>query len=104
MGNSFGISPSLDKQYMIGEVRTKGDDCQVKTPDKDKKEIINSCWAACCEKLMCTYSFRVITNKRLVWQPYAVVKKGSDGNLCYLKTILSACIDCCKTKANVNYT
>ncbi|KAM4545207.1 rap guanine nucleotide exchange factor 6 isoform 8-T8 [Odontesthes bonariensis] len=28
MGNSFGISPSLDKQYMIGEVRTKGDDCQ----------------------------------------------------------------------------
>lgn len=30
MGNSFGISPSLDKQYMHGEVRTKGDDCQVK--------------------------------------------------------------------------
>lgn len=29
MGNSFGISPSLDKQYMNGEVRTKGDDCQV---------------------------------------------------------------------------
>ncbi|XP_042355934.1 rap guanine nucleotide exchange factor 6 isoform X4 [Plectropomus leopardus] len=28
MGNSFGISPSLDKQYMMGEVRTKGDDCQ----------------------------------------------------------------------------
>uniref|UniRef100_A0A8D3D2J2 Rap guanine nucleotide exchange factor (GEF) 6 n=1 Tax=Scophthalmus maximus TaxID=52904 RepID=A0A8D3D2J2_SCOMX len=28
MGNSFGISPSLDKQYMNGEVRTKGDDCQ----------------------------------------------------------------------------
>ncbi|KAM9728127.1 rap guanine nucleotide exchange factor 6 isoform 6-T6 [Menidia menidia] len=28
MGNSFGISPSLDKQHMIGEVRTKGDDCQ----------------------------------------------------------------------------
>lgn len=28
MGNSFGISPSLDKQYMTGEVRTKGDDCQ----------------------------------------------------------------------------
>ncbi|XP_069573306.1 rap guanine nucleotide exchange factor 6-like isoform X7 [Brachyistius frenatus] len=28
MGNSFGISPSLDKQYMHGEVRTKGDDCQ----------------------------------------------------------------------------
>uniref|UniRef100_A0A8C9VYU2 Rap guanine nucleotide exchange factor (GEF) 6 n=1 Tax=Scleropages formosus TaxID=113540 RepID=A0A8C9VYU2_SCLFO len=28
MGNSFGISPSLDKQYMDGEVRTKGDDCQ----------------------------------------------------------------------------
>ncbi|KAM8835829.1 rap guanine nucleotide exchange factor 6 isoform 3-T3 [Synchiropus picturatus] len=28
MGNSFGISPSLDKQYTNGEVRTKGDDCQ----------------------------------------------------------------------------
>uniref|UniRef100_A0A8C7N4R2 Rap guanine nucleotide exchange factor 6 n=1 Tax=Oncorhynchus kisutch TaxID=8019 RepID=A0A8C7N4R2_ONCKI len=28
MGNSFGISPSLDKQYMSGVVRTKGDDCQ----------------------------------------------------------------------------
>uniref|UniRef100_A0A672JG68 Rap guanine nucleotide exchange factor (GEF) 6 n=1 Tax=Salarias fasciatus TaxID=181472 RepID=A0A672JG68_SALFA len=28
MGNSFGISPSLEKQYMNGEVRTKGDDCQ----------------------------------------------------------------------------
>lgn len=30
MGNSFGISPSLDKQYMSGLVRTKGDDCQVR--------------------------------------------------------------------------
>uniref|UniRef100_A0A3B4AG38 Uncharacterized protein n=1 Tax=Periophthalmus magnuspinnatus TaxID=409849 RepID=A0A3B4AG38_9GOBI len=29
MGNSFGISPSLDKQFMTGEVRTKGDDCQL---------------------------------------------------------------------------
>ncbi|XP_062289390.1 rap guanine nucleotide exchange factor 6-like isoform X2 [Scomber scombrus] len=28
MGNSFGISPSLDRQLMNGEVRTKGDDCQ----------------------------------------------------------------------------
>uniref|UniRef100_A0A3B4DXI2 Rap guanine nucleotide exchange factor (GEF) 6 n=1 Tax=Pygocentrus nattereri TaxID=42514 RepID=A0A3B4DXI2_PYGNA len=28
MGNSFGISASLDKQYMNGEVRTKMDDCQ----------------------------------------------------------------------------
>uniref|UniRef100_A0A8C6Q3V8 Rap guanine nucleotide exchange factor 6 n=1 Tax=Nothobranchius furzeri TaxID=105023 RepID=A0A8C6Q3V8_NOTFU len=28
MGNSFGISPSLEKQYMNGEIRTKGDDCQ----------------------------------------------------------------------------
>ncbi|XP_033908642.3 rap guanine nucleotide exchange factor 6-like isoform X5 [Acipenser ruthenus] len=28
MGNSFGISPTLDKQYMSGLVRTKGDDCQ----------------------------------------------------------------------------
>lgn len=38
MGNSFGISPSLDKQYMNGEVRTKGDDCQVKKANKDEKE------------------------------------------------------------------
>ncbi|XP_023955947.1 rap guanine nucleotide exchange factor 6 isoform X6 [Chrysemys picta bellii] len=28
MGNSFGITPSLDKQYMNGVVRTKVDDCQ----------------------------------------------------------------------------
>ncbi|XP_057676187.1 rap guanine nucleotide exchange factor 6 isoform X6 [Corythoichthys intestinalis] len=29
MGNSFGISASMEKQYMNGEVRTKGDDCQL---------------------------------------------------------------------------
>ena len=29
MGNSFGITPTLDKQYMHGVVRTKVDDCQV---------------------------------------------------------------------------
>ncbi|XP_053504654.1 rap guanine nucleotide exchange factor 6 isoform X1 [Ictalurus furcatus] len=29
MGNSFGISASLVKQCMNGEVRTKGDDCQL---------------------------------------------------------------------------
>uniref|UniRef100_A0A5F5Q0S2 Rap guanine nucleotide exchange factor 6 n=1 Tax=Equus caballus TaxID=9796 RepID=A0A5F5Q0S2_HORSE len=28
MGNSFGITPTLDKQYMHGVVRTKVDDCQ----------------------------------------------------------------------------
>ncbi|XP_054550419.1 rap guanine nucleotide exchange factor 6 isoform X7 [Talpa occidentalis] len=28
MGNSFGINPTLDKQYMRGVVRTKVDDCQ----------------------------------------------------------------------------
>ncbi|KAM4749509.1 rap guanine nucleotide exchange factor 6-like [Rhinophrynus dorsalis] len=28
MGNSFGINPSLDKQYMNGVVKTKVDDCQ----------------------------------------------------------------------------
>ncbi|XP_066199488.1 rap guanine nucleotide exchange factor 6 isoform X8 [Saccopteryx leptura] len=28
MGNSFGIAPTLDKQYMHGAVRTKVDDCQ----------------------------------------------------------------------------
>lgn len=29
MGNSFGISPSLDRQFMTGVVCTKADDCQV---------------------------------------------------------------------------
>ena len=29
MGNSFGITPTLDKQFMHGVVRTKVDDCQV---------------------------------------------------------------------------
>lgn len=29
MGNSFGITPSLDRQFMNGVVRTRGDDCQV---------------------------------------------------------------------------
>uniref|UniRef100_A0A8D0MZ06 Rap guanine nucleotide exchange factor 6 n=1 Tax=Sus scrofa TaxID=9823 RepID=A0A8D0MZ06_PIG len=28
MGNSFGVTPTLDKQYMHGVVRTKVDDCQ----------------------------------------------------------------------------
>ncbi|XP_061596490.1 rap guanine nucleotide exchange factor 6-like isoform X3 [Cololabis saira] len=42
MGNSFGISPSLDKQYMIGEVRTKGDDCQfVCVAQEDYCRILN---------------------------------------------------------------
>ena len=31
MGNSFGISPSLEKQYMSGAVCSKGDDCQVRS-------------------------------------------------------------------------
>lgn len=38
MGNSFGITPSLDRQHMNGEVRTKGDDSQVKQTDKDETE------------------------------------------------------------------
>ncbi|XP_028451258.1 rap guanine nucleotide exchange factor 6 isoform X5 [Perca flavescens] len=42
MGNSFGISPSLDKQYMSGEVRTKGDDCQfVCVAQEDYWRILN---------------------------------------------------------------
>ncbi|KAF1378320.1 hypothetical protein PFLUV_G00189320 [Perca fluviatilis] len=42
MGNSFGISPSLDKQYMNGEVRTKGDDCQfVCVAQEDYWRILN---------------------------------------------------------------
>uniref|UniRef100_A0A8C5CMH3 Rap guanine nucleotide exchange factor (GEF) 6 n=1 Tax=Gadus morhua TaxID=8049 RepID=A0A8C5CMH3_GADMO len=42
MGNSFGLSPSLDKQYMSGEVRTKGDDCQfVCVAQEDYWRILN---------------------------------------------------------------
>uniref|UniRef100_A0A8C3AA60 Rap guanine nucleotide exchange factor (GEF) 6 n=1 Tax=Cyclopterus lumpus TaxID=8103 RepID=A0A8C3AA60_CYCLU len=42
MGNSFGISPSLDKQHMNGEVRTKGDDCQfVCVAQEDYWRILN---------------------------------------------------------------
>lgn len=68
MGNSFGISPSLDKQYMSGEVRTKGDDCQVKKTDKQKKEnFLNNCWAARYKKLMYTYSVNVIVNQIIRW-------------------------------------
>ncbi|ELV11444.1 Rap guanine nucleotide exchange factor 6 [Tupaia chinensis] len=33
MGNSFGITPTLDKQYMHGIARTKVDDCQA-TPER----------------------------------------------------------------------
>uniref|UniRef100_A0A8C6X4A6 Rap guanine nucleotide exchange factor 2 n=1 Tax=Naja naja TaxID=35670 RepID=A0A8C6X4A6_NAJNA len=29
MGNSFGVSPTMDKEYMKGIMRTKVDDCQV---------------------------------------------------------------------------
>lgn len=29
MGNSFGVSPTMDKEYMKGVMRTKVDDCQV---------------------------------------------------------------------------
>ncbi|MBN3279016.1 RPGF6 factor, partial [Polyodon spathula] len=42
MGNSFGISPTLDKQYMSGLVRTKGDDCQfVCIAQQDYWRIVN---------------------------------------------------------------
>ncbi|XP_077963127.1 rap guanine nucleotide exchange factor 6 isoform X5 [Gasterosteus aculeatus] len=42
MGNSFGISPSLEKQHMNGEVRTKGDDCQfVCVAQEDYWRILN---------------------------------------------------------------
>ncbi|XP_041121713.1 rap guanine nucleotide exchange factor 6-like isoform X13 [Polyodon spathula] len=42
MGNSFGISPTLDKQYMSGVVRTKGDDCQfVCIAQQDYWRIVN---------------------------------------------------------------
>ncbi|KPP69168.1 hypothetical protein Z043_112106, partial [Scleropages formosus] len=42
MGNSFGTSPSLDKQYMSGVVRTKGDDCQfVVITQEDYWHILN---------------------------------------------------------------
>ncbi|GCC23981.1 hypothetical protein chiPu_0002379 [Chiloscyllium punctatum] len=42
MGNSFGISPSLEKQYMKGTVRTKADDCQfVSIAQQDYCRILN---------------------------------------------------------------
>ncbi|KAM6970037.1 rap guanine nucleotide exchange factor 6 [Aplochiton taeniatus] len=42
MGNSFGISPTLDKQFMRGVVRTKGDDCQfVCVAQEDYWRILN---------------------------------------------------------------
>ncbi|GCB65891.1 hypothetical protein scyTo_0004875 [Scyliorhinus torazame] len=42
MGNSFGISPSLEKQYMKGIVRTKADDCQfVSIAQQDYCRILN---------------------------------------------------------------
>lgn len=33
MGNSFGVSPTMEKEYMKGVMKTKVDDCQV-----------GSCW------------------------------------------------------------
>ncbi|XP_051869216.1 rap guanine nucleotide exchange factor 6 isoform X4 [Pristis pectinata] len=42
MGNSFGIAPSLEKQYMKGIVRTKTDDCQfVSIAQQDYCRILN---------------------------------------------------------------
>ncbi|XP_023568893.1 rap guanine nucleotide exchange factor 6 isoform X9 [Octodon degus] len=42
MGNSFGITPTLDKQYMHGIVRTKVDDCQfVCIAQRDYWRILN---------------------------------------------------------------
>ncbi|XP_063086627.1 rap guanine nucleotide exchange factor 6 isoform X1 [Cavia porcellus] len=42
MGNSFGITPTLDKQYMCGIVRTKVDDCQfVCIAQRDYWRILN---------------------------------------------------------------
>uniref|UniRef100_A0A4W3H5P4 Rap guanine nucleotide exchange factor 6 n=1 Tax=Callorhinchus milii TaxID=7868 RepID=A0A4W3H5P4_CALMI len=42
MGNSFGILPSLEKQYMHGAVRTKTDDCQfVSIAQQDYCRILN---------------------------------------------------------------
>ncbi|XP_032885165.1 rap guanine nucleotide exchange factor 6 isoform X4 [Amblyraja radiata] len=42
MGNSFGISPSMEKQYMKGIVRTKTDDCQfVSIAQQDYCRILN---------------------------------------------------------------
>lgn len=29
MGNSFGVSPTMEKEYMKGVMKTKVDDCQV---------------------------------------------------------------------------
>lgn len=31
MGNSFGVSPTMEKEYMKGVMKTKVDDCQVRS-------------------------------------------------------------------------
>ncbi|XP_072923265.1 rap guanine nucleotide exchange factor 6-like isoform X3 [Hemitrygon akajei] len=42
MGNSFGIAPSLEKQYMKGVIKTKADDCQfVSVAQQDYCRILN---------------------------------------------------------------
>lgn len=38
MGNSFGVSPTMEKEYMKGVMKTKVDDCQVNQTILPKKK------------------------------------------------------------------
>lgn len=42
MGNSFGVSPTMDKEYMKGVMRTKVDDCQVDNIIKNVYFMLNT--------------------------------------------------------------
>lgn len=42
MGNSFGVSPTMDKEYMKGVMRTKVDDCQVQNIIKNVYFMLNT--------------------------------------------------------------
>lgn len=39
MGNSFGVSPTMEKEYMKGAMKTKVDDCQVACPSHATKHV-----------------------------------------------------------------
>lgn len=61
MGNSFGVSPTMEKEYMKGVMKTKVDDCQVSQPSRicqknpifcQKKEfhIVSDCIVSLCRE------------------------------------------------------
>ena len=40
MGNSFGVSPTLEKEFMKGVMKTKVDDCQVRRQTDRQTDIV----------------------------------------------------------------